>query len=242
MDITIRSFNGIGDLLFVTPTLEVVKKAYPAAHIMVNTNYPDLLAANPYVDRVGTLREGVFMGYPDPIHGRQPVQHHILSDWEIICRAYGLQTDKPDLKPQIYIPYLRPTGKVGVQVIHKGHWHAKKVWPRFAELAALPGYEPIPKCSNILELVGYVADCRAVVCAEGGISHIARAVGTPAVVIYGGFADPAWNGYEDQINIVNRKSCSYCYNPSPCVHEIERCCMREITVEQVRREVEKASE
>ena len=77
---------------------------------------------------------------------------------------------------------------------------------------------------------------KAIVCAEGGISHIAKAVGTPAVVIYGGFAKPEWNGYPDQVNICNPLHCSYCYNSRACEkpNDIERECMKQITLEQVR--------
>jgi len=242
MDVVIKSFNGIGDLLFVTPTLQRIKEAYPKAKVIVNTNYPQLLDGNPFVDVVGTRKEGVFLGYPDPIHAKWPEKHHIVSDWEIVSKAYGLELEPPELKPQIYLKGLpeRRSDVVGVQVIHKGHWHAKKVWPKFHELVRTdPDYlRPIPKVRTVVDLVRLIAGYKAVVCAEGGISHIAKAVGTPAIVIYGGFAKPEWNGYEDQINVCNEKWCSYCYDPRPCRNDIEKLCMKEITVEQVLRLVE----
>lgn len=234
MEIKIKSFNGIGDLLFVTPTLRVIKEAYPDSVITVNTNYPDLLMNNPFVDKIGKGKTGVFLGYPDPIHLIWPIEHHIISDWKIICNAYKLETEIPELKPELYLAVPgRNNDGVGVQVIHKGHWNKKKVWPKFEELASLPGFFPIPKKKNVLDLISEIASCRAVVCAEGGISHIARAVGTPAIVVYGGFAHPDWNGYKEQINICNEKWCSYCYTPKTCKNKIERLCMKEITVEQV---------
>ena len=232
-DIIIRSFNGIGDLLFVTPTLRVIKEAYPDSVITINTNYPELVSDNPFVDKVNTGTDGVFLGYPDPIHQIWPTEHHIISDWKIICNAYGLDTERPELEPEIYEAVPGRNENVMVQVIHKGHWHAKKVWPKFKELSTFPGFSAIPKVNNVLSLVEYIGSCRAVVCSEGGISHIARAVGTPAIVIYGGFAHPDWNGYKEQINICNEKWCSYCYNPKPCENKIERICMKEITLEQV---------
>jgi len=238
MDVVIKSFNGIGDLLFVTPTLQRIKERYKDARVVVNTNYPQLLDGNPYVDVVGRDNEGVFLGYPDPIHAKWPTKHHILSDWEIVCKAYGLELDLPDLKPQIYMRLPQEKSEVvGVQVIHKRHWHAKKVWPKFKDLIRIGSakykLEAIPRVRDAGSLARLIASYRAVVCAEGGISHIAKAVGTPAVVIYGGFAKPEWNGYDDQVNICNKKWCSYCYDPKPCRNEVERLCMREITVEQV---------
>jgi hypothetical protein len=243
MKIVIKSFNGIGDLLFATPTIKRIREADPHTKIIVNTNYPGLLKGNPNVDIIGNDRnEGVFLGYDDPIHQKWPTSHHIIKDWEIITSHYGIETEKPELKPEIYldlpnpISYLeREQGPIGVQVIHKGHWHAKKVWPKFGHLSQFPGFVPIPKVPSIEDLVYFISSCKGVVCAEGGISHIAKAVGTPAIVIYGGFAKPEWNGYPDQINVTNDKWCSYCYNPKPCENDIERLCMKQITLEQVTR-------
>ncbi|GAG27546.1 unnamed protein product, partial [marine sediment metagenome] len=128
--------------------------------------------------------------------------------------------------------------RIGVQLIHKGHWYEKKVWPEYFQLAHMAGFEAIPKVRNVVELVKLIATYDVVVCAEGGISHIAKAVGTQAVVIFGGFADPAWSGYEDHYNITNKYWCSYCYNPKPCLEEPERKCMKEIKIEQVVNAVE----
>ena len=240
--VVIKSFNGIGDLLFLTPTLRCIKEAYQdEVEVTVNTNFPALLEGSPYVDHIGTRNTGTFLGYPDPIHRAWPTRHHIESDFYIVRGAFQLHRMRPPLlKPEIWLPIdaQSKTDTVGVQVLHKGHWHKKKVWPAFNKLSKFPGLEPIPKVGSIYELVQKIASYRAVVCAEGGISHIAKAVGTPAIVIYGGFASPAWNGYEDQINITREKWCSYCYNPAPCKCEIERECMKSITVREVLRAVE----
>ena len=232
--IVIKSFNGIGDLLFVTPTLRKLKEEYPDVVVRVNTNFPVLLRDNPYVDSVGNMNEGVFLGYPDPIHRKRPTKHHIYSDWEIVMGAFGARIPKPTLHPELYLemPKVERRG-VGVQVIHKGHWHKKKVWPFFEELSGLKNYEPIPKVRGVDTLVEMIASYKAVVCSEGGISHIAKAVGTPAVVIFGGFACPHWSGYEEHINITNVYWCSYCYDPTPCKEEPEIKCMREIKLERV---------
>ncbi|WP_028320364.1 glycosyltransferase family 9 protein [Desulfatiglans anilini] len=246
MEIRIKSFNGIGDLLFLTPTLRRIKETCPGARVVVNTNHPAILAASPFVDGINEGRDGVFLGYPDPIHRVLPTRHHILSDWEIVSKAYGLELEPPELKPEIYLAggWEREVwrSRVGVQVRHKGHWWNKKVWPGFLELSGMPGFEPIPRCQTVADLVRVVGSYRAVVCAEGGLSHIARALGVPAVVVFGGFADPAWNGYEEQVNICNPLPCSYCYNPDPCVDFLERRCMKEITVAQVAAAAQEAAE
>jgi len=239
MDIVIQSFNGIGDLLFLTPSLSAINAAYPDARIVVNTNYPLLLLGNPYVDAVGNRREGVFLGYPDPIHHKRPTQHHILSDWEIVCRSYGLDTERPALKPELYFGMPDRGGRVRVQVMHKGQWHGKKVWHGFKRLAQKYGFDEIPRLPSVAALAHYIAESACVVCAEGAISHIAKAVGTPAVVIYGGFADPIWNGYEDQTNLTQTLECSPCYNPDPCRFK-SKPCMEYISVEHVQAMVNRA--
>lgn len=239
--IKIKSWNGIGDLLFCTPTLRAIKEVYPNAYIQVSTNCPQLLEGNPHVDKIDRVsKEGTFLGYDDPIHRKNPTCHHIKKDWEIIRDEYDLkELVEPQLKPEIYLPVAPERGAtIGVQVIHKGHWDSKKVWSSFDELAKKPGFVAIPTFKDHKEMVFAISRYKAVVCAEGGISHVAKAVGTPAVVIFGGFAKPEWSGYSDQINICNPQPCSYCYTPSACDNPIHKKCMAEITMDQVLRAVE----
>ena len=243
MDIIIKSFNGIGDALFVTPTLQVIKEAYPESRIVINTNYPEIFKNNPWVDVVGSEKAGVFLGYPDPIHGVEPRGHHIISDWLIVCRAYGLTTAVPELKPQVYCTGAYEPGAAGdyvaVQITHKNQWGAKKVWGKFEDLARLPGFRPISKAENLKKLMKFLKSNRLVVCAEGAISHLCRALDVPCVVIFGGWASPEWNGYDEQINITNKIACSYCYNPRPCGND--KKCMAGISIEQVQKICEGAN-
>jgi hypothetical protein len=243
MRITVKCFHGLGDLLYMTPTFRVIKEAYPEAHIKVNTHRQALLQGNPYVDQVGREDEGLSVRYVDPFHCKSPemmpTQHHILTDWEIITEHYGLTTPKPRLVPELYC-FTKPKkrSKIGVQVDHKNLFHRKKEWPFFPELLeheTVMGerLEPITYFSSLNALVSFIASLRLVVCSEGGVQHIAAAVGTPAVVIFGGFLNPEVNGYPFNRNLVNRKPCSYCYNNLPCVAEVDRQCLREITVPMV---------
>jgi len=241
-DIVIKSFNGIGDLLFVTPTLRVIKEAYPNRRIIVNTNRPSLLKNNPFVDIVGSKNEGVFLMYVAPDSGKVPHQHHILDDWEIVCKYYGLQTEKPELIPELFMEKGHPKKDlIGVQVTHKRHYHSKRVWPYYEQLAGLEGFEAIPEISKrnkgIKEdearaLAYKIMTYKAVVCPEGGISHIAAALGMPAVVLMGGFTDPVWTGYSFHVNLVSDIDCKPCYNNSPCKHNFK--CWEEYPLETVR--------
>jgi ADP-heptose:LPS heptosyltransferase len=251
-DLVIKSFNGIGDLLFVTPTLRVVKETYPLLKITVNTNFPTLVQRNPFVSHVGVKDEGLFLGYPDPIHQVLPTEHHIMSDWRIVTKHYGLETPEPALEPEIYLRggrngKQRVTGLgIGVQKMEdcKPNWNCKRIWPYLNDLlkeVAMCGHEirQVPHFSAITELVSFIASLRLLVCTQGGLQQIAKAVGTPALVIYGGFAKPEWNGYADQNNLCNPKPCSYCWHPHPCVAENKLECLTEITLEQVKQEIER---
>lgn len=228
----------------MTPSFRVIKEAYPEAQITVNTHRPALLKHNPFVDHVGSEDTGLPVRYMDPFHCKGPemwpTKHHILTDWEIITEHYGLKTPEPRLCPELFCLEGKPTERrgIGVQIDHKPHWHHKRVWPFFEELAqqepfAGQEFRPIYYLGSVLELIAFIAGLRLVVCAEGGIQHIAAAVGTPAVVIFGGFSSPEWNGYPFNRNLVNLKECAYCYTPFPCEAKVERECMREITVTMV---------
>lgn len=216
--------------------------------ITVNTNFPELLKHNPFVSKIGHDDLGVFLGYDDPINCRHPEQHHIHADWRIVCQAFNLETPQPELKPEIYTGWKEgdPRTGVGVQVRHKGHWFNKKVWPWFQDLCDLYprlsdiSVKPIPGFLSVRELVQYIAGLQLVVCAEGGISHIARAVGTPAIVLFGGFARPEWSGYKEHVNLCKYPECGPCYHPHQCTGAIERECFRQFTPSYVANEIEKA--
>ncbi|MFH1718524.1 MAG: glycosyltransferase family 9 protein [Planctomycetota bacterium] len=235
--ITIQSHNGIGDLLFVTPTLRRVKESYPDCELIVNTNRPSLLLDNPYVDKINAGTDGVKLMYTAPDTGRLPTEHHILEDWRIVCDAHNLITDAPELRPELYLKNLpTPRDIIGVQVLHKRNYHSKRVWHGFEELARLPGFEGIPKITEGDEMVGIVrqvASYKVVVCAEGGISHIAAALNIPAVVIFGGFSDPEWTGYPDHVNITSDIECRHCYNNQPCVNKEPFKCFINISADYV---------
>lgn len=131
--LTIQSFWGLGDLLFITPSLRKIKEAFPEIKIIVTTIWPQILDGNPFVDIVGRKREGIFLGYPAPANCINPTKHHIISDWEILKKKTGLDIPKPDLKPEIY-NFKIPEVKKGICVqakYKKDQWHNKKIWPFF---------------------------------------------------------------------------------------------------------------
>ena len=241
--IIIKSFHGIGDLLFSTPSFRVIKESYPNIYLIVNTHKPGLLKNNPFVDKIGSKREGLYPNHPDPAgninprqHNRIPYQHHILSHWEIICKAYDLKTRRPAMRPELYIRDLPPKRNIiGVQVRHRRRYHSKRVWPYFEELSRQKGFEAIPNITSgdiMVGIVKKVFEYKNIVCAEGGLSHIRAALGLPAVVLMGGFTSPDWTGYPDHINLVSNIECRYCYNKEPCRNDFK--CWGQFSLEYVK--------
>lgn len=67
------------------------------------------------------------------------------------------------------------------------------------------------------QTVAVLAVCRAYVGPEGGLHHAAAAVGTPAVVLFGGFISPQQTGYAAHKNLFTggkpcgmRRDCEHC--------------------------------
>jgi ADP-heptose:LPS heptosyltransferase len=57
----------------------------------------------------------------------------------------------------------------------------------------------------------------AVLLQEGGLHHLARAVEAPSVVLFGGTVLPEQTGYDRQVNLARRTTCS------PCLAERKNC-------------------
>lgn len=67
-------------------------------------------------------------------------------------------------------------------------------------IAVLEGAELIVT-SGMRFAAAVMASARAAVLPEGGLHHVAAAVGVPAVVIFGGYISPGVTGYDSQVNL-----------------------------------------
>lgn len=91
---------------------------------------------------------------------------------------------------------------------------------------------------TVREAAAVVANVRSAVLPEGGLHHAAAALGTPAVVVFGGYIAPAVTGYATQVSLF-MESDEYplgCGWRRPCRH----CdaAMASITVERVVHELD----
>lgn len=126
-----------------------------------------------------------------------------------------------------------------------------KQWGRWTELVALLKAAGLrvgqmgPNAAMALSGVEFVttrtmrlaaavmANARAAVLPEGGLHHVAAAVGTPAVVIFGGYISPMVTGYDGQVSLYveDPKFPLGCGSRLPCPH-CQRA-MASITPERV---------
>jgi ADP-heptose:LPS heptosyltransferase len=240
--VSIRAHNGLGDALFLTPTLRAIGESYPQTKVIVNTCWPEIFERSPFVHEITREKRGVRLKYPDPFSGIRPTKHIILHDWDIVKDACGLDRLAPiaDVVPEIFFEYKRGglDGPAGVQFERKRKWYGKKMWPHTQELLGRSGFVPIPVKGGIKELAEFLTGCRAVVCDEGGIQHLCAALRVPCVVVYGGFIRPEHTGYSFHRNIASRQVCSDgCYNIHPCKASLNKNdpppCLLNISVQTV---------
>jgi ADP-heptose:LPS heptosyltransferase len=78
----------------------------------------------------------------------------------------------------------------GIQVTQLGH----------AKSRVLDGVEFIPTPS-LRFAAAVIAQAKAAILPEGGLHHVCAAVGTPAIVIFGGYISPEVTGYAGQTNL-----------------------------------------
>jgi hypothetical protein len=79
------------------------------------------------------------------------------------------------------------------------------------------------------DAVARLKSARLAILAEGGLHHAAAAVGTPAVVLFGGFVPPEVLGYDTHVNLTG--GATACGSHRTCQHCIDA--MRSITVDEV---------
>jgi ADP-heptose:LPS heptosyltransferase len=85
--------------------------------------------------------------------------------------------------------------------------------------------------STLEELVAVMAAADLHIGPVSGPVHIAAAMGTPGVVIYGGYEHPVCSGYPSNISLFSSISCSPCWLREPCPFDLK--CLRMISPAEV---------
>ncbi|MCP4639745.1 MAG: glycosyltransferase family 9 protein [bacterium] len=199
----------LGDEIMAIPVYESLKTRYPASHLAVWCTFPDLLVGNPFVDSVNAE-----VAAPDKyiLLRRAPRDVYRPAHY---ARLAGI--DGPDGPPRLHYaswetPLLgllpgAPEGRVAVCT--GATWPTKR-WPmdRWRTLCramedaghavvqiglgddvAGVGLNLVDR-TTVREAACVLRACSLLVCCDSGLMHLARAVGTPAVALFGP-TDPA---------------------------------------------------
>ncbi|KPJ60389.1 MAG: hypothetical protein AMJ46_06385 [Latescibacteria bacterium DG_63] len=86
--------------------------------------------------------------------------------------------------------------------------------------------------TDILKTASLIAQCKLMICNDTGIMHLAAAVGTPVIALFGS-TNPSWTGPLGPAHSVLRKPvpCAPCYQRT-CPYGTNEC-LRAISVEEV---------
>ncbi len=239
--------GGLGDVLMCTPALRELKRRNPRCHVAFFTRCPEVLTDSPYVDEIGAWvdqpPDSVQLAYENSL----PPWRHIaciLAD-HLGLRAsdvrprYTLQQSLVERFQKEWRGLPRPWITVHRRA---GPWTPNKDWPEtlwdetiaelcrrgtIIEIGSNPPASRGPR-SSYVDLTGTtsLAELAAAVAAAdvhvGPVSapvHLAAAVGTPSVVIYGGYEHPVCSSYPGNINLYSPVPCSPCWLTTPCPYE-----------------------
>lgn len=254
--VVIRRFSkGLGDNLMLTYLSRAVRHTYPQKKIIIETDRPELFEHNPTIDYVVKGKKFPFYCKPKYRIDSDTVVHvlkQLLSDMplrlnappqklEISLKKSELEQIRADL-PDHYIVTC-PVGKRSFSANRK-EWRFKRFQETVDRLNGIKVVQvgtpedPLLKGAHDFRTLAYpiricaavLKQAQAAIFLEGGMMHLANAVGTPAVVIYGGALSPETTGYASNVNLTTHPTCSPCFtshqpmdicDSMECMHEIQ---------------------
>lgn len=214
--ICVRRKGGKGDLLMLTPALRALRKKYPTGYICVESKNTEVLETNPHIDHQSRdYFEQRKVGEFDLVF--QPRREDAPSKNAIGVFAEQCEVKLDNRKMELPVPESgRAFAKRKLDAGRKHiAFHTGVSWPsrqwsleRFAEVAKYfveKGYLILELGGVDTERLGVGKDCRGIpfghtagiievsaafVGIDSGPANMAKAIGTPACVIYG-CVDPA---------------------------------------------------
>ena len=258
--------QGLGDVLLCTPALREVKRLNPDCSIRFYTNLDVVVRGLPYIDRILPYAErppgSIDIGYEDAT----PPQSHFarimgdmlgvrVTDVRPDCIVRGQEVEAFRMSwahlPRPHVVILRRAGP------HTPN----KDWPDYSWIAlagrlaqfgsvieiggagaALPelpsrNYLDLRGRTSLEEMVAALAAADLYVGPDSGPMHVAAAVATPSVVIYGGYNVPENTLYPGNVALAMSPPCSPCWLRTPCPYE--RRCLSGISPASVEEAVRK---
>lgn len=101
----------------------------------------------------------------------------------------------------------------------------------------LPKAQDLRGRTSIRESAALLSRAAAFIGLVGFPMHLARAVGCPSVIIYGGREKPEQTGYICNENLGSNLPCSPCWRRQTCDHDLR--CMTEITPSMAREAIDR---
>lgn len=276
--ILIKRKGARGDVLLTTPIIRELKKKFPESVLVYETDCPDILARNPHISRIEKIvpRQNEFDLVFAPRYEVDMAKNAI----DTMAKQCNVTLSSKKLEIYLTDNHTRwaknkvNCNKINI-AIHTGRAWKSKEWPfaKFIELAKYyndKGYGIIETGNKQTQYTGVGTDCRGCsikqtaalisecsifVGIDSGNAHLAKAVGTPACVIYGS-VDPVSPKsdaveYPIRINDLECKGCRgrtsaewvdcckpevYCLNritPEMVIATINRCIAIEIESKQL---------
>ncbi len=251
----------VGDEIMAIPAYEALKKKYPNSVIEAEVRYPELLKNNPFVDEVAR-RERFNLDRVIDLHreARNRPRHEFLAK---VCEVDTWN------EPKIYLDreelneagrrWLRSNGALRIALSPSARWFSRQ-WGR-EQWIELANYfierhgadvfvlgkeeEPLPVGVNLIgetnlrEAAALLNQCQLFLGSDSGLVHLALAVGTPTVGLFGPL-NPTYliSPRPRFIPVWSEVECRGCWSEGRMKHpdhcpKIVPDCMSSIAVERV---------
>jgi len=239
----------LGDEIMATPIYQTIKNMWPDCELSVACSYPELIEDNPYVDVVIADEIRDFSDYDRHINLRDasrtvPRQEHY-------ARLAGIPV--PQTPPSLHWPKSDPPFDMNGQwiAVSTGATWCTKRWPLSAwttlcstlhdsgyQLVQLgEGDDPIGldhdyvNRTSIREAGAILNQCALFIGCDSGLLHLAAAVRTPAIGLFGPTDPGILFGNTNPITALRiDRPCAACWNgpmtmrkPGVCPLHIENC-------------------
>lgn len=266
--------GGLGDVLLCTPALRELKRSNPRCYVRFFTDFVPLVRHLPYIDEVHQSTLAPAHALALSYAGCTPPRGHlarIIGDQ----LGVNVTNVKPDCivnhrLVEEYRAFLGELPRPHVIVLRRASkWTPNKDWPdeywdtvvneigrlgTAIEIGAIPGkakrgggsHLDLRGLTSLEQLAAIVSAADLYVGPVSGPMHIAAAVGTPMVVICGGYEHPVgYQGYEClkgrgvqmEVSLYSQVACAPCWRTDEC--PFGRKCLSMIKPAQVMMAVHK---
>lgn len=253
---------GYGDTLLVSAVARELKKKYGEIEIIINRAKSELLENNPNIDKVGQRYYGIDLNYH---YGKYTIKKNPGNTLiQIMCKKVGVDNPKNMVdiyltKEEIQYATMY-TKKINRPIItfhttSNNFDNSRKLWPitywekivhilrndyTFIQLGnsseiPIRGSINFLGKQNIRLSIALIKKADLHLGIVSSLMHGAAAVGTPAIILFGGFERFALHQYENMYPVESHIECSPCIKVD---EKMQQCpfnnrCMFEITPEMV---------